>query len=134
MRASCQPRASLAARPSPTTTPALPPYGRGGRACPRTRLLPRWTPYGVARATALADAGQYVSVVNPARVQYAGRMRGRGNQTDQADARLLAACAARNARPPGSRPRRKPRNYKPRAPPRRPAELAARRDAAPPPA
>ena len=59
--------------------------------------------YGEALATALADAGRYVAVVNPARVKYAGLMRGQGNKTDRADARLIAEYAARE-RPPAWRP------------------------------
>lgn len=51
--------------------------------------------YGEALATALADAGRHVAVVNPARVKYAGLMRGRGNKTDRADARLIAEYAHR---------------------------------------
>ncbi len=51
--------------------------------------------YGEALASALADAGRYVSVVNPARVKYAGLMRGQGNKTDRADARLIAEYAQR---------------------------------------
>jgi transposase len=51
--------------------------------------------YGEAVATALADAGRYVAVVNPARVKYAGLMRGQGNKTDRADAKLIAEYAAR---------------------------------------
>ena len=52
-------------------------------------------PYGEALATALADSGRYVAVVNPARVKYAGLMRGQGNKTDRADARLIAEYAQR---------------------------------------
>ncbi|MFO0808873.1 MAG: IS110 family transposase [Gemmataceae bacterium] len=51
--------------------------------------------YSEAPALALADAGRAVSIVNPARVKYAGRVRGRGNKTDAADARLIAEYAAR---------------------------------------
>ena len=53
--------------------------------------------YGEALATALAD--RHVAVVNPARVKYAGLMRGQGNKTDRADAELIAEYAARE-RPP----------------------------------
>jgi transposase len=42
-------------------------------------------------------------VVNPTRIKYAGLARGRGNKTDAADARLIAAYAAREA-PPAGRP------------------------------
>jgi transposase len=57
-------------------------------------------PYSEAPALAICDAGQVVSVVNPTRVKYAGLMRGRGNKTDPADARLIAEYAAReNPRP-----------------------------------
>jgi transposase len=59
--------------------------------------------YGAALATTLAEAGYHVSVVNPARVKYAGLMRGQGNKTDQADARLIAEYATRE-RPPAWRP------------------------------
>jgi transposase len=43
------------------------------------------------------------SVVNPTRIKYAGVMRGRGNKTDKADARLIAAYV-RDQRPPAWRP------------------------------
>jgi transposase len=59
--------------------------------------------YGEALARALADAGRYVSVVNPARVKYAGLMRGQGNKTDKADAKLIAEYATRE-RPPAWKP------------------------------
>ena len=61
--------------------------------------------YGEAVAQALADAGQHVSVVNPARIKYAGLMRGQINKTDRADARLIAEYAARE-RPPAWQPPR----------------------------
>ena len=61
--------------------------------------------YGEALATALADAGRHVAVVNPARVKYAGLMRGQGNKTDRADAKLIAEYAARE-RPPAWQPPR----------------------------
>jgi transposase len=60
-------------------------------------------PYSEAPAAHLAGAGRHVSVVNPARVKYAGLARGRGNKTDKADARLIAEYAAREA-PPAWRP------------------------------
>jgi transposase len=60
-------------------------------------------PYSEAPALALVGAGRLVSVVNPTRVRYAGLMRGRGNKTDKADARLIAEYAAREA-PPAWRP------------------------------
>src|SRR5262249_60807327 len=60
-------------------------------------------PYSEAPATALADAGRLVSVVNPTRVKYAGLARGRGNKTDKADARLIADYAQRE-RPPAWQP------------------------------
>lgn len=47
--------------------------------------------YGEALATTLADPGRHVAVVNPARVKYAGLMRGQGNKTDRAAAKLIAA-------------------------------------------
>ena len=52
-------------------------------------------PYSEALATHLADAGRFVSVVNPARIKYAGLARGRTNKTDRADAKLIAEYAAR---------------------------------------
>src|SRR5207237_903556 len=58
---------------------------------------------GAALATALAQAGRHVSVVNPARIKYAGLMRGQGNKTDKADAKLIAEYAARE-RPPACQP------------------------------
>ena len=60
--------------------------------------------YEDTRATALADAGRLVSVVNPTRIKYAGLMRGRGNKTDTADARLIAEYARREAPPAWSPP------------------------------
>jgi transposase len=60
-------------------------------------------PYSEAPATHLADAGRLVSVVNPTRIKYAGLMRGRGNKTDTADAKLIAEYAARE-RPPAWQP------------------------------
>jgi transposase len=53
------------------------------------------SPYSEAVATHLAGGGRLVSVVNSTRVKYAGLMTGRGNKTDKADARLIAAYAAR---------------------------------------
>lgn len=49
--------------------------------------------YGEALANALTQAGKYVSIVNPARIKYAGLMRGQGNKTDKADAKLIAEYA-----------------------------------------
>jgi transposase len=60
-------------------------------------------PYSEAPATALADAGRLVSVVNPTRIKYAGLMRGRGNKTDPADAKLIAEYAA-GEHPPAWQP------------------------------
>lgn len=60
-------------------------------------------PYSEAPATHLADAGRHISVVNPARVKYAGLARGRGNKTDRADAKLIAEYAQRE-RPPAWQP------------------------------
>jgi transposase len=59
--------------------------------------------YSTALATPSAGAGRHVSSGNPACLKYAGLMRGRGNQTDQADARPIAAYAPR-ARPPAGQP------------------------------
>lgn len=61
--------------------------------------------YGEALALALAAAGRHVAVVNPARVKYAGLMRGQGNKTDSADAKLIAEYAIRE-RPPAWTPPR----------------------------
>lgn len=47
-------------------------------------------PYGEAPATALADAGFVVSVVNPARIKGFGQSEMVRNKTDRADAALLA--------------------------------------------
>lgn len=51
--------------------------------------------YGEALATTLAESGRHVAVVNPARIKYAGLMRGQGNKTDHADAKLIAEYASR---------------------------------------
>jgi transposase len=59
--------------------------------------------YGTALATTLAAGGRHVSVVNPARIKYAGLASGRGNKTDKADARLIAEYA-RDRRPPAWHP------------------------------
>lgn len=50
-------------------------------------------------AVYLHAAGRRVSVVNPTRIRHAGLMRGRGNKTDAADARLIAEYTLRE-RPP----------------------------------
>ena len=69
--------------------------------------------YGTALATTLAHAGRDVSVVNPARIKYAGLASGRGNKTDKADA-LLIAQYSRDRRPPPGGPRpRNPANCRP---------------------
>ncbi len=52
-------------------------------------------PYSEAAATALADAGWKVSVVNPARVKGFAQSQLSRNKTDKADARLLATFAQR---------------------------------------
>jgi len=44
----------------------------------------------MAVAHFLAEAEQRVSIVNPARIKYAGLAQGVGNKTDRADARLIA--------------------------------------------
>jgi transposase len=59
--------------------------------------------YEDAVATFLHTAGRTVSVVNPTRIRYAGVMRGRGNKTDKADARLIATYT-RDEVPPGWSP------------------------------
>ena len=61
--------------------------------------------YGEALACALAEGGRHAAVVNPARVKYAGLMRGCGNKTDKADAKLIAEYATRE-RPPAWPPPR----------------------------
>ncbi|MGL4464303.1 MAG: IS110 family transposase [Planctomycetia bacterium] len=60
--------------------------------------------YGEALACALADPGRYVAVVNPARVKYVGLMRGQGDKTDRADARLIAEYAVREQPAPWQPP------------------------------
>src|SRR5579871_2480872 len=65
--------------------------------------LERTGAYGTALATALAEAGRHVSVVNPARIKDAGLASGHGNKTDKADARLIAQYA-RDRRPPAWHP------------------------------
>ena len=52
-------------------------------------------PYSEAAATALADAGWRVSVVNPARVKGFAQSQLSRNKTDRADAKLLATFAQR---------------------------------------
>jgi transposase len=59
--------------------------------------------YEDALATHLHAAGRAVSVINPTRIRYAGIMRGRGNKTDKADARLIAAYV-RDQDPPAWSP------------------------------
>jgi transposase len=59
--------------------------------------------YEDSLATHLHAAGRVVSVVNPTRIKYAGVVRGRGNKTDRADARLIAAYT-RDHRPPAWSP------------------------------
>lgn len=61
--------------------------------------------YGEALALALHDAARHVAVVNPARIKYAGLMRGQGNKSDKADAKRIAEYAARE-RPPAWQPPR----------------------------
>jgi len=46
--------------------------------------------YSIAVAHFLVEAEQRVSIVNPARIKYAGMAQGVGNKTDKADARLIA--------------------------------------------
>lgn len=53
-------------------------------------------PYSEAVATALADDGWYVSIVNPARVKGFGQSQLTRNKTDKADAKLLAQFAQRS--------------------------------------
>jgi len=69
---------------------------------------------GTALATTRASAGRHVSVVNPARIKYAGLMRGRGNQTDKADARLIAEYAQRERPTAWPPPPREPAHYRAR--------------------
>jgi transposase len=60
-------------------------------------------PYSEAPATALADAGRYVSVANPARVKAHAAAGGQANKTDKADARAVALFA-RDRQPPSWQP------------------------------
>lgn len=60
-------------------------------------------PYSHGLATHLHSAGRVVSVVNPTRIKHAGLMRGRGNKTDAADAKLIAEYTLRE-RPPAWHP------------------------------
>ena len=60
--------------------------------------------YEDAPATYLHAAGRTVSVVNPTRIKYAGILRGRGNKTDKADARLIAAYVRDHRPSPWSPP------------------------------
>lgn len=46
--------------------------------------------YSNAVALFLAEAGQKVSVLNPARIHFFARSQGQGNKTDKADARIIA--------------------------------------------
>lgn len=46
--------------------------------------------YSMAVAHLLVEAEQRVSIVNPARIKYAGMAQGVGNKTDKVDARLIA--------------------------------------------
>jgi hypothetical protein len=76
-----------------------------GEGCPGGMVLgfcmESTSAYGEALATALAQAKQHVSIVNPARIKYAGLMRGQGNKTDKADAKLIAEYAQRDSLPAG---------------------------------
>ena len=56
-------------------------------------------PYSAAPADFLHAAGRLVSVVNPTRIKHAGLMRGRGNKTDKADAKLIAEYTTRETPP-----------------------------------
>lgn len=60
--------------------------------------------YEDALARHLHAGGRAVSVINPTRVKYAGVMRGRGNKTDKADARLIATYTRDQAPPAWSPP------------------------------
>lgn len=76
---------------------------RHAKGCPLHFCMEATGPYSEAPATALADAGRLVSVVNPTRIKYAGLAWGRANKTDAADARLIAEYAARE-NPPAWQP------------------------------
>ena len=56
-------------------------------------------PYSHGLAAHLHAAGRLVSVVNPTRIRHAGLMRGRGNKTDAADAKLIAEYTRRECPP-----------------------------------
>jgi transposase len=66
---------------------------RGSEPSATTLCMEATGPYGEAAATALSDAGWYVSVVNPARVKGFAQGEMARNKTDQADAALLARFA-----------------------------------------
>jgi len=57
------------------------------------------SPYSEPLADHLHATRRRVSVVNPTRIKNAGLMRGRGNKTDPADARLIAECTLRETPP-----------------------------------
>lgn len=56
-------------------------------------------PYSEPPADHPHAAGRRVSVINPTRIRHAGLMRGRGNKTDKADAKLIAEYTARETPP-----------------------------------
>lgn len=56
--------------------------------------------YGEALACFLAQAEQKVSLINPARIRFAGLSWGAGNKTDPADARLIADYCRKENPPP----------------------------------
>ena len=60
--------------------------------------------YEGALAAHLHAAGRPVSVVNPTRIKYAGILRGRGNKTDRADAKLIAQFVRDHGPPAWSPP------------------------------
>ena len=56
--------------------------------------------YSQAVALFLAEAGQLVSVVNPARIRFFGLAQAQGNKTDKADAALIARFCRQEAPDP----------------------------------
>src|SRR5262249_62052319 len=97
--ASCQLTAGPAPARSATTPLATPRSSPGPAGGTFGFCLESTGTYGTALATARAGAGRHVSVVNPARIKYAGLMRRQGNKTDTADARLIAEDAQRQPPP-----------------------------------
>lgn len=69
-------------------------------------------PYSESVATALVDAGWFVSIVNPARVKGFAQSQLTRNKTDKADARLLSQFALRSELTPWQPPTRAARELR----------------------